>query len=48
MIISKINNLASEPVDLKIEAYVTYVETGATQDLILKIRTEKDKDKKTE
>ena len=48
MIISKINNLASEPKDLGIEAYVTYVETGVTQDLILKIRTEKDKDKRTE
>jgi predicted P-loop ATPase len=47
MIISKINNLASAPADIEIQDYITWVRTGVTQDLILKIRNEQDKEQKT-
>ena len=47
MIISKLNNLTAEPKDIELQQYVTYVETGATQDAILKIRNTKDKDERT-
>jgi len=47
MIISKINNLNDEPKDIELDEYVTWVKTGATQDLILKIRNTDDKEKRT-
>jgi len=47
MIISKINNLKSKPADIELDDYITWVRTGVTQDLILKIRNTEDKEKRT-
>ena len=47
MIISKLNNLTAEPKDIELEQYVTYVQTGATQDVILKIRNTESKEERT-
>lgn len=46
MIISKINNLNAEPKDIELDQYVTYVQTGATQDAILEIRNTVDEEKR--
>ena len=47
MIISKINNLSSEPKDFELQSYVNFVRDGATQDTILKIRNTDDKEERT-
>lgn len=47
MKISRIKNLNAVPEDFALSDYITYVKTGATQDLILKIRNTENKEERT-